>query len=109
VSRSVPQLEHWQAGLKSLGEVLASHPHSLVNGVLTAAWIMTALVDRFLFIASLLSKKYTAALGVKQTSKDRQEGGRRSCSARGPPEGQEDNNISNLSDEEFTGDIWGPI
>jgi len=77
---------------------------------------MTALADRFLFIASLLSKKYTAAPGVKQTSKDRQEGDRRGYSTRGPQEGREDNNISNLSDEEssdkepeLTGDIWGPI
>jgi len=76
---------------------------------------MTALADRFLFIASLLSKKYTAAPGVKQTSKDRQEGGRRSYPTE-DPQGREDNNISNLSDEEssgkepeLTGNIWGPI
>ena len=77
---------------------------------------MTALADRFLFIASLLSKKYTAAPGVKQTSKGRQEGGRRSYSTRGPLGRREDNNVSNLSDEEssdkkpeLTGDIWEPI
>ena len=55
------------------------------NGVLTAPWVMTALADRFLVIADLLRKKYTAALYVKQTSKDRQEGGRRSCSTRETP------------------------
>jgi len=76
---------------------------------------MTALADRFLFIASLLSKKYTAAPG-EQTSKDRQEGSRRSYSTEDLQEGREDNNISNLSDEEssdkepeLTGNIWGPI
>ena len=37
---------------------------NVANGVLTAPWVMTALADRFLLIASLLPKRYTAALGV---------------------------------------------
>jgi len=31
--------------------------YNVGNGVLTALWVMTALADRFLLIASLLSKK----------------------------------------------------
>ena len=67
------------------------------------------------FIASLLSKKYTAVPGVSKLQKTAKVAGKATL-PEDPQEGREDNNISNLSGEgssdkepELIGDIWGPI